>query len=113
MHVEHSERGVRYSSEELILLAKKIGRLATYCRYIKDDGSVIRVEADQRDTKKSRDAVKVSVSIFLPHKTLRAESRKSHALDAVDSCVEKLEGQVKKYKEMHSGKEKRRKAGKR
>lgn len=106
MHVEHFERGVQYNDQELILLAKKIGRLATYCKRLKDEGSKIRVEAERRDTKKDRDQVKVSVTIFLPKKTLRAESRKFKALDAVDSCTEKLEEQLKEYKEMNTGRAK-------
>ncbi len=106
MHVEHFEKNVRYNNEELILLAKKIGRLATYCRFLKDDGSSIRVEAEKRDTKKNRDQVKVMVSVRLPKKILRVESRKYMPLEALDSCIEKLEGQISKYKEMHSGKSK-------
>ncbi len=103
MHVEHFEKGVRYNDQELILLAKKVGRLATYCRRLKDEGSSIRVEAERRDTKKARDEVKVMITVYLPQKTLRAESRKFDALDAVDSCIEKLEPQIKRYKEMHTG----------
>lgn len=104
MHVEHFEKGVRYSADDLILLAKKLGRLATYCRFLKDEGSKIRVEAEQRDTKKSRDQVKVMITVSLPGKVLRAESRKFTALEATDSCIEKLEEQIKRYKEMHTGK---------
>lgn len=103
MQVEHFERGISYNSDELILLAKKLGRLATYCRFLKDEGSVIRVEAERRDTKKDRDQVKVMITIRLPKEILRVESRKNQVLEAVDSCVEKLEEQVKRYKEMHSG----------
>lgn len=110
MHVEHFEKGVRYNDEELLLLAKKIGKLATHCRFLKDEGSSIRVEAERRDTKKDRDQVKVMVTVRLPGKVLRVESRKFTALDAVDSCMLKLEGPVEKYKEMHSGKNKARKA---
>ena len=110
MHVEHVERGVRYNDQELILLAKKIGRLATYCRFIKDESAKIKVEAERRDTKKDRDQVKVDITVYLPKKILRAESRKFTALDAVDSCIEKLEEQVKEYKEMNTGKGKARKA---
>jgi ribosomal subunit interface protein len=106
MHVEHFERGVRYSSDDLILLAKKIGRLATYCRFLKDESSRIRVEADRRDTKKTRDQVKVMITVSLPKKILRAESRKFTALEALDSCIEKLEEQIKQYKEKHSGRAK-------
>ena len=103
MNVEHFEKGITYNDEDLILLAKKIGRLATYCRALKDEGSRIRVEAERRDTKKDRDQVKVMITVFLPKKVLRAESRKFAVLDAVDSCTEKLEEQIKKYKEMHTG----------
>ena len=110
MHIEHIERGVHYSDQEFLLLAKKIGRLATYCKFVKEEGALIRVEAERRDTKKDRDQVKVDITIHLPKKTLRAESRKFAALDAVDSCIEKLEEQVKRYKEQHSGKAKARAA---
>lgn len=104
MHVEHLEKGVRYSDQDLLLLAKKIGKLATYCRFLKDEGSVIRVEAERRDTKKDRDQVKVMLTLALPHKVLRSESRKFTALEAFDSCAEKIKPQIDRYKEMHSGK---------
>jgi len=104
MHIEHFEKGVQYNEGELLLLAKKIGKLATYCQRLKDEGSWIRVESEQRDTKKARDQVKVTITVHLPKKMLRVESRKFMPLDAVDSCVEKLEEQIKQYKEMHSRK---------
>jgi len=104
MHVEHFEKGVRYNDGDLLLLAKKIGKLATYCRFLKDDGSKIRVEAERRDAKKERDQVKVMVTLTLPKKVLRAESRKNSAIEALDSCTEKLKPQIDKYKDMHSGK---------
>jgi len=50
---------------------------------------------------KERDTVKVTVMITLPHRTLRAESRRPHALDAIDRCIEKLERQVAAYKDRH------------
>ena len=103
MHVEHFEKGVSYNADELLLLAKKIGRLATYCRFLKDDGSSIRVEATRRDTKKDGDQVKVMVTVHLPKEILRSESRKNQVMVAVDSCMKKLKDQVKRYKDMHSG----------
>ena len=113
MHVEHFEKGIRYNADELLLLAKKIGRLATYCRFLKDDGSSIRVEAERRDTKKDRDQVKVMVTVHLPKEMFRVESRKNLVMDAVDSCMEKLEDQVKRYKEMHTGRERAHQAARR
>lgn len=104
MHIEHFEKGVHYNDQDFILLAKKLGKLATYCRFLKDEGSGIRVEAERRDTKKDRDQVKVMVTVRLPKKILRVESRKFTALEAMDSCIDKLEGQIQKYKELHSAK---------
>ncbi len=101
MHVEHFEKGVRYNDAELILLARKIGRLATYCRRLKDAGSSIRVESERSDSKKDADRVSVQVTIHLPKKVLRAESLKVNALLALDRCIEKLEPQIKRYKETH------------
>jgi ribosome-associated translation inhibitor RaiA len=103
MQVQHFEKGLSYNADELLLLAKKLGKLATYCRFLKDEGSSIRVEAERRDTKKDRDQVKVMMTVRLPKEIFRVESRKSQVLDAVDSCIEKLEEQVKRYKEMHTG----------
>lgn len=105
MHIEHFEKGIRYNEDELLLLAKKIGRLATYCRFLKDESSSIRVEAQRRDTKKERDRVKVVITVSLPRKVYRVDSRKVQVLDAVDSCIEKLEEQLKTYKDMHTGRE--------
>ena len=84
------------------MLAKKVGRLSRYCKRLMDESSLIKVETVSRDTKKQRDSVKVTITIRLPKKMLRAESRKPKALDAIDRCLEKLERQIEKYKEMHA-----------
>ena len=88
------------------MLAKKVGRLSRYCKEIMDESSIMKVETFSRDTKKQRDSVKVIISIVLPNKIVRAESRKSKALDAIDRCCEKLEAQLKKYKERHVSRKK-------
>ncbi len=107
IHVEHFEKGVRYTSDDLILLARKIGKLATYCKSLRDPASSIRVEAERRATKKERDQVKVMITVELPHKKLRAESRRPNPIDALDRCIEKLEPQIKRYKEKMVDRKKR------
>jgi ribosomal subunit interface protein len=103
MNVQHFEKGLHYNDRDLILLARKIGKLATYCKRLKDEASAIRVEAERRPTKKDRDQVKVMITVDLPRKQLRAESRRRSPIDAVDRCIEKLEPQIKRYKEMQTG----------
>ncbi len=108
MNIQHFEKGLHYSNDEFLMLARKLGKLATYCKRLKDEASFIRVEAEKRETKKDRDQVKVMITIELPRKTLRAESRRNDLIEAVDRCTEKLEPQLKKYKELQTGKERAR-----
>lgn len=102
MHIEHFEKGIRYSDRDLQVFARKIGKMATYCSKLKDEASVIRVEAEKRPTKKQQDEVKVMLTVELPGKILRAESRKAAIMEAFDRAVEKLEPQLIKYKELRT-----------
>lgn len=105
MHIEHFEKGLRYSDRELLMLARKLGKLATYCKKLKDEASVIRVEALHSPTKKKRDEVMVSITVELPHAQFQAVTRKASVLEAVDRAVEKIQPQLMRYKEMHTGKD--------
>lgn len=108
MNIHHFEKGLSYNDRELLLFARKIGKLATYCKKVKDEASVIRVEAERRDTKKERDMVKLMIQVDLPGKVLRAESRRADVIEALDRCIEKLEPQIIRYKEKRGGGERRR-----
>ena len=105
MHIEHFEKGLRYSDRELLLLARKLGKLATYCKTLKNEASVIRVEADRRPTKKKQDEVTVTVTVELPRARLQATSRKQDVVEAVDRATEKIEPQLVRYKEKHTGRD--------
>lgn len=102
MNIQHFEKGFAYTDRELLWIARKLGKLATYCKRIKDESSSIRVDAEYRPTEKRKDAIKMTVTIGLPNTVLRAESRKATAQEAIDRCVEKLEPQLKRYKELKS-----------
>lgn len=108
MHIEHFEKGIRYTDRELLRLARKVGKLAQYCKSLKNGNSRIRVEAEKRATKKEKDSMKMMITIFLPSQTLRAESRQPNILDAIDRCCEKLQHQIVRYKERHNQKPHRR-----
>ncbi|MBU0767341.1 HPF/RaiA family ribosome-associated protein [Patescibacteria group bacterium] len=101
MNIQHFEKGFEFSDRQLIQIAKKLGKLATYCKRIKDESSAIRVEANNRSTKKGQDQMKVTVTIKLPKKTLRAESRRPDPMIAIDRCLEKLRPQINEYKELN------------
>lgn len=107
MNIQHFEKDVHYNADELLILARKVGKLATYCKKLKDADSFIRVEAERRPTKKNRDQVKVMVTVELPKKTLRAESRRDNVIEAIDRAMEKIEPQLMRYKEKPMGKKRR------
>ena len=111
MHIKHLEKGFHYTDKEMLSIATKIGKMATYCARIKDESSLIRIDAERRKTEKKRDEMKVSLTLDLPQKILRAESRRPDVLEAVDRCIEKLQPQLAKYKDKHmmKGKKIRRK----
>lgn len=105
MHVEHFEKGLRYSDRELLTLARKLGKLATYCKTLKDEASVIRVEAARQPTKKKRDEVMVTLTVELPKVRMQATSRKQAVLEAVERALEKIHPQVVRYKEKMTAKD--------
>lgn len=109
MNLQHIERNFAYTGRELPTVARKIGKIATYCKRVKDSASAIRVEVERQRTKKERDQILVIITVELPEKILRAESRKPDVIEALDRCIEKLEPQVKRYKERLLGKSKARK----
>jgi len=113
MNIQHFEKGFHYSDTEMLQIAKKVGKLATYCKRLKDESSAIRIEAEYRKTEKERDAMKVMLTVTLPAKILRAESRRPDVVEAVDRCAEKLYPQLQRYKEMHSAKTRERVARRR
>jgi len=107
MNIQHFEKGLQYNDRQLLQIARKVGKLATYCKCVKDESSAIRVEAERRNTKKTRDSMKVTVTVELPGKVLRAESRRPDPVEGVDRCIEKLEPQIKRYKETRMSRQKR------
>lgn len=99
MNIQHYEKNFQYTDKEYLSVARKLGKIATYCKRVKDDASYIRIDTEKRNTKKDRDSIKVTISVELPKKSMRAESRKSDIIEAVDRCLTKLEPQLKRFKE--------------
>jgi ribosomal subunit interface protein len=104
MRIQHFEKGVRYSEKDWELLEKRLQKLGRYCKNVEDESSLLRIDAERRETAKSSDQVKVMVTVSLPKATLRAESRRVAVLDAFERCIEKLEPQIKRYKEKNTQK---------
>jgi ribosomal subunit interface protein len=102
MRITHYEKNATYTPDEMLMIARKIGKLATYCERVKDEASLIRLETIRRSTKKEQDQIKVMITVELPKSFLRAESRRPNVVEAIDRCIEKLEPQIKKYKELHT-----------
>lgn len=112
MNIQHFEKNFHYTDREMLHVARKLGKIATFCKRVKNEDSCIKIEAERRGTKKARDEMKVTILVELPGKVLKADSRKADIIEAVDRCIEKIEPQVKKYKELHTGSQRARKTRK-
>lgn len=113
MNIQHHEKGFHYNDREMLHIAKKVGKMATYCKRVKDEASYISVDAELRQTEKKRDALKVAITVNLPQKQLRAESRRPDVTEAIDRCVDKLQPQLERYKDLHVNKGRAQKAQRR
>ncbi len=110
MNIQHFEKGLSYSERDLLIVTRRLGKLATYCKKVKDEDSSIRVEAERRPTKKNRDQVKVALTVELPKEVFRAESRRNRVVEALDRAVEKITPQLTRYKEERTGRQRARQA---
>ncbi len=102
MNIQHHEVGFKLTDEERMHMAEKLGHLAHYCKYMMDESTKIFVSSELRDTEKAKDRMKVSITIEFHDHTERADSRREMLLASFDRCIEKLEPQVKRYKDKHS-----------
>lgn len=81
-------------------IVKKVGRVLKQAGYMADDIRLIHVDLSRKISRSEKQMVRVEVNIdFLKHQQIiRAEAKAFDAQSAMDEIEEKLENQVRKYK---------------
>jgi len=102
MQVNIHTKGLNLSDEEKNYILKKMEKISSLAKRIKDESSTIKVEIDKDKTKSEQDSIHCIINLHVPKETIRAESRAAWVKEAVDLTKKKLLPQIEAYKEKFS-----------
>jgi ribosomal subunit interface protein len=98
MQIKIHSKQLALSDEQNELIKAKVSHLADLAERIKDESSEIRVDLSHEQSRAMEDAYECHLTLFVPHSTLRSESRAESLENVVDQVIEKMKPQVEKYK---------------
>lgn len=98
MQIKIHNKHMQLSSEQMELIEAKVAHLTDLADRIKDESSEIRVDLSHEQSRAAEDAYECHLTLFVPHATLRAESRAESLENVVDQVIEKMKPQIEKYK---------------
>ena len=99
MEIKLHTRDVRLGKEREKVIRQKFEKLCKFADRIGDESSEIKVELAHEEAKKIEDSYVCILTLFVPHDTLRAESRSASLETAVDEVLEKVKGPIERYKD--------------
>ena len=99
MELKIHTRDVYLSEKQEQALREKFKKLGKFADRIGDESSEIRVELAHEEARKKGDAYMCVLTLFVPHDTLRAESRSDALETAIDDVLEKIKGPIEHYKD--------------
>lgn len=79
-------------------VTKKVEKLTQFAARLSDESSEIRVNLGYEKVRRSAEAYKCEITLFVPRDTMRAEARNESLENAVDEVIEKIKGQIEYYK---------------
>lgn len=99
MEIKIHTREVHLGAEREKAVRKKFEKLGKFADRVKDESTEIRVELAHEEAKKNEEAYVCVLTLFVPHDTLRAESRSGSLETAIDDVLEKIKGPIAHYKD--------------
>lgn len=98
MQIKIYTKNLELDARQKTMMEGKISNITHLAHRIQDESSVIQVDLAYEEVKAAEDAYVCALSLFIPHATLRAETRGESLENALDAAVEKLKPQIEKYK---------------
>lgn len=99
MQVKIISQNLNLSSEQEALITEKVEKLSTYAARISDESSEIKVDISYQQSKNPEDSYLCKLTLFIPGDTLRSESENESLRSVLDEAIEKIKGQVERYKD--------------
>lgn len=102
MEIKIHTQNLELTAEQEARVHEKIEKLTHFAHKIGDSASTIRVDLIHEASKKPEEAFVCTLTLFVPHDTLRAEARDASVEAVVDDVVEKIKAPIERYKDkMH------------
>ena len=99
MEIKIQTHHVELGTERETYFYQKFEKLTQFASRISDESSEIRAEMEHEEARKPEDQYVCRLTLFVPHDTMRAESRSDSLENAVDDVIEKIKGQIEQYKD--------------
>lgn len=98
MQIKIKSKNLNLSNNQKGNIEAKVGKLHNLADRLNDESAEFRVEVRHEKSRKSDDAYACQLTIFAPHSVIRAESRNNTIENAIDDCMDKIKGQIERYK---------------
>lgn len=98
MQIKIISQNLNLSDEQERLIRGKVEKLSTYAARISDESTEIKVDVSYKQSKSPEDAYSCKLTFFVPGDTLRAEGRSDSLRNVLDEIIEKIKGQIERYK---------------
>ena len=98
MQIKIISQNLNLSEEQEAMIQEKVGKLSTYAARISDESTEIKVDLSHKQSKDPEDAYSCKLTLFVPGDTLRAEGKDGSLRSVLDETVDKITGQIERYK---------------
>jgi len=98
MQIKIKSKNLNLSDSQREMLEKKVAKLQNLADRLSDESTEFRVEVRHEKARKNSEAYVCQLTIFAPTAVIRAETRDESIENAIDSCMNKIKGQIDKYK---------------
>lgn len=95
------------TEDQKAYISEKVEHLKKYCERLDDPSTKIEIDIRPSKRKATNDGVSFQITIYVPRAVIRAEISATTVQEATDLAMEKLRGQIDRYK----GKQHRRNKG--
>jgi ribosomal subunit interface protein len=98
MQIKIVAQNIKLNEAQEKMVRSKIEKLATYAARVSDESSEIKIDISHEKSKKPEHAFRCVLTLFVPRDTLRAKARHESLRSVIDEVVEKVKGQIERYK---------------
>lgn len=98
MQIKIISQNLNLSDGQESFIREKVEKLSTYAVRISDESTEIKVDLSYKQSKDPKDAYSCKLTLFVPGDTLRAEGRSDSLRSVLDETIEKITGQIERYK---------------